>query len=416
MSAVYEPMDRREQRESEARQTATAYFHPTFNIYSEKQLPTGHKLEAWCPTADLIAIVNHKNELELYRLSWQRHWAVAVKSPSHTNVGPGRHQGFSAGSTGALQQIRGSGNTTGADKADIVSIAWRPDGKMIAVGLNNGCVNVYDYRDGSLAYTISPPEQRQIPQGDAFAKASARCLRWADIYLGQSDQTPLFGTRHTPKTILEALPLLSPIPPSSTQQQMMKARSMFKNNIQGMLGASGAGGVKSGTSSAESVHVPDEESSDVMNVLFVGDDQGRFTLRLFGGFETNRVFLPELLEAYGSRDCSKLDIVKADIQLDLSEIVLIALESNQPPTSSGDKDAVHKRLLQISISSDLLYNHAREIRVLGLTKRPVDHLLDYLGEAFQVMKTEHKKISQLAENCVESVQQSLTDNGGEILS
>jgi len=64
---------------------------------------------------------------------------------------------------------------------------------MIAVGLSGGTVNVYDYREGSLAYVISPAEEDQLVRGSTPIKANSRCLRWADIYLGQSPQTSLFG-------------------------------------------------------------------------------------------------------------------------------------------------------------------------------------------------------------------------------
>ena len=52
---------------------------------------------------------------------------------------------------------------------------------------------------------------------------------------------------------------------------------------------------------AENILVTDEESSDIMNVLFVGNDLGQFTLRLYGGFETDSISLPKLLDAYGVR-------------------------------------------------------------------------------------------------------------------
>lgn len=71
---------------------------------------------------------------------------------------------------------------------------------------------------------------------------------------------------------------------------------MFKNNGPG---SSGTGSSKSGEILPENIHVTDEESSDIMNVLFVGNDHGRFTLRLYGGFETDSISLPKLLDAYG---------------------------------------------------------------------------------------------------------------------
>ncbi|KAF9954838.1 anaphase promoting complex subunit 4 [Mortierella alpina] len=343
--------------------TPQQHFDPSFDLYSEKQFQTAHRFAAWSPTADLIAIVNHQNDLDLYRLSWQRHWSVPVTLQPQ----PGAGQAFKPGSGvtghgfagasggqggGLLRYHRSSATSSLAPKADVVSLAWRPDGKMIAVGLSGGTVNVYDYRDGSLAYVISPTEEDQLVSGTTPIKANARCLRWADIYLGQTPQTALFGAHQTPKTILEVLPLLSPIPQTSTQQQLLKARSMFKNNT---LGLPGTSTIKSGELLAENILVTDEESSDIMNVLFVGNDQGQFTLRLYGGFETDSISLSKLLEAYGVR--------------------------------------------------------GYKVRMLGLKKRPVNYLLRYLREAFEVIHAEYNKISQLTENCVERVQQNLTDNG-----
>jgi hypothetical protein len=45
-----------------------------------------------------------------------------------------------------------------------------------------------------------------------------------------------------------------------------------------------------------------EEGSEVMNVLFAGDNCGEFRLRLFGAFDVKSVSLLSLMEAYGIRD------------------------------------------------------------------------------------------------------------------
>ncbi|KAF9992681.1 hypothetical protein BGZ79_002772, partial [Entomortierella chlamydospora] len=186
------------------------------------------------------------------------------------------------------------------------------------------------------------------------------------------------------------------------------ARSMFaKNNTQI---ASGSGNAKDVQALAEKIDEPDEESSDIMNVLFVGDNKGWFRLKLFGDFETDLVSLLDLLRSYGIQGFQTIDILKTDIQLDLSELVVIALGSDCNPTKA-DNEGCGPQLLQITITSELLNKYSREIRVLGRKRGPVSHILKYLSDGLQVMQAEFRKISQLALDCVESVQQSLSDNG-----
>ncbi|KAF9911645.1 hypothetical protein EC991_002763 [Linnemannia zychae] len=182
---------------------------------------------------------------------------------------------------------------------------------------------------------------------------------------------------------------------------------MFNKNF---LGGAGTAGNRSTPSPEESCNVLDEESSPIMNVLLSGDHRGRLMLRLFDGFDMETVSLSDLLKAYGSRNhADDLDILKADIQLDLSEITILACVAH---VKEG-LDARHsRRLVQITLYSRLLDNHAQEIRMLGLHKRPMENLLQYLSDGLQVMKADFNKISQMAEDCVESLQKALSSNDG----
>ncbi|KAF9131198.1 Anaphase-promoting complex subunit 4 [Mortierella sp. 14UC] len=358
----------------------------TFYSYSENHVPINHKLEAWCPAADLIALVNDDNKLELYRLSWRLHWSVSVKTvpPSGSNTRPGTHS-TSSRPGGILQQQR-----PGSAPAKVVSLAWR---KAIAVGLADGGVNIYDYRDGSLISSIQ-----------LVGPGAIHCLKWTDIHLGTPNYSSIFGTNNTQISTLKVLPMLSPIPATSVQQQIME-RTMFNKTI---LGGAGTGGNKSAPSPEESCNVLDEESSPIMNVLLSGDHQGRLMLRLFEGFDMDTVSLSDLLRTYGSGSYKDdLDILKADIQLDLSEITVLACGTHIKEGSDAEPS---RRLIQVTLNSRLLDNHSQEIRMLGLHKRPMKNLLQYLNDGLQVMKADYNKISQMAEDCVESLQRALSSN------
>ncbi|KAF9932012.1 Anaphase-promoting complex subunit 4, partial [Modicella reniformis] len=362
----------------------------SFVHYAENRFPTEYKLEAWCPTADLLALISNENMLELYRLSWKQHWSVPVKegAVAANSIRSGGIMGF-------LQPQHAGSTTSTAEsvQSNVVSI-----GKMIAVGLGNGQVNVYDYRDGSVLYTLAPGA------GNVSKMRSIRCLKWTDIYLGQSTQVSFFGAHQSLKSILEALPLLSPVPLSSTQQQMlmllMTQKHINKTAAQDKL-SQGVAPVP------EAVDEKDEESSDIMNVLFAGDNHGCFKLKLFGSFEVKAVSLLDLMESYGVKRFKTLNILDTDIQLDLSEFVIIALGTQH----HGQPFSTERRVLRIAVASDLLRKRSREIRTLGLKKRVVNSLLKYLSDSLRIMQDNYRKLNQMVEDCTESIEQLLSDNG-----
>jgi hypothetical protein len=77
--------------------------------------------------------------------------------------------------------------------------------------------------------------------------------------------------------------------------------------------------------------------------------------------------------------------------------------------------SMEKRILRITLTSDLLEKHSREIRVLALKKQVVYGLLKYLSDSFRTMQADYKEIIRMVEGCVEKVQQLLDDNGGKEL-
>ncbi|KAH6825124.1 Transducin/WD40 repeat-like superfamily protein, partial [Perilla frutescens var. hirtella] len=70
------------------------------------------KIAEWNPEKDLLAMVTEDSKLLLHRFNWQRLWTTS----------PGKC---------------------------ITSICWRPDGKAIAVGLEDGTISLHDVEDGN---------------------------------------------------------------------------------------------------------------------------------------------------------------------------------------------------------------------------------------------------------------------------
>ncbi|KTW27400.1 hypothetical protein T552_02379 [Pneumocystis carinii B80] len=103
-----------------------------FKILGEKVLPETIKLKSWCPSMDLLAFITTSNEIWVYRLSGSRVWKTLNKNHEAT------------------------------------SITWRPDGKVLVVGLSNGTIRLYNVNDGLLLHTIEP----QAPEFDRVSLVS----------------------------------------------------------------------------------------------------------------------------------------------------------------------------------------------------------------------------------------------------
>eukprot|EP00041_Stephanoeca_diplocostata_P031131 m.963321 g.963321 ORF g.963321 m.963321 type:complete len:914 (+) comp23894_c0_seq11:238-2979(+) len=92
-----------------------------FEQLSERRAPGNVEDMVWCPTMDLVAVTTADNQLMVYRLSWQRVWSFIPTD----------------------------------DDAKISALAWRPDGKVLAVGAADGSVRLLDVEQGNELFKHS---------------------------------------------------------------------------------------------------------------------------------------------------------------------------------------------------------------------------------------------------------------------
>ncbi|KAL4182138.1 hypothetical protein AMTRI_Chr12g241020 [Amborella trichopoda] len=84
-----------------------------FQLQADKPIASEIKIAEWNPEKDLLVMVTEDLKIVLHRFNWQRLWTVC----------PGR---------------------------GITSICWRPDGKVIAVGLEDGTISLHDVENGKM--------------------------------------------------------------------------------------------------------------------------------------------------------------------------------------------------------------------------------------------------------------------------
>ncbi|KAL5054338.1 hypothetical protein RYX36_035020 [Vicia faba] len=88
-----------------------------FQLQFDKPLASQVKIAEWNPEKDLLAMVSDDSKILLHRFNWQRLWTIT----------PGRC---------------------------VTSLCWRPDGKAIAVGLDDGTLSLYDVENGKLLRSL----------------------------------------------------------------------------------------------------------------------------------------------------------------------------------------------------------------------------------------------------------------------
>ncbi|XP_056171888.1 anaphase-promoting complex subunit 4-like isoform X1 [Syzygium oleosum] len=122
-----------------------------FQLQFDKPLASQVKMAEWNPEKDLLAMVTEDSKVVLHRFNWQRLWTIS----------PGKC---------------------------ITSLCWRPDGKVVVLGLEDGTVSLHDVENGKLLRSLKSHA------------AAVVCLNWeedAQVNRDTSGNTLAFEDRTT---------------------------------------------------------------------------------------------------------------------------------------------------------------------------------------------------------------------------
>ena len=113
-----------------------------WTVISQGILQQPCKALEWCPSGDLFAVINSQGtQVQLIRLKGQRVWTV---TSSHLKE------------FGELQ---------------FVTLAWRPDGKILVIGTDNGTALLCDITDGKIIFDWkSDPDSKEPKVAVTFIK------------------------------------------------------------------------------------------------------------------------------------------------------------------------------------------------------------------------------------------------------
>lgn len=161
---------------------------PAFRQVGEKQLPNQILYMAWCPKRDLIALANTTGELLLHRLAnFHRVWSL----PPNENTGK-----------------------------EITSLAWRPDGKVLAFSVGDTKQVVLCDAEKAEILHLFPVEH------------PASCMHWMEVQDDSSTLTSFSESEDESSRFLPKLPTL-PKSYSTTSKIFSEEKSEEVTNLLG---------------------------------------------------------------------------------------------------------------------------------------------------------------------------------------
>lgn len=271
-----------------------------FRQQDEKHVSAEVQNMVWSPKMDLLAIANVQGEVVLHRLSWQKVWSLAPPS----------------------------------EEVKVTTMAWRPDGKVLAVGYNNGKVIICDVENAT-------------PLHDLSIDMALTSMTWvSEVKPDLKDDESFTENDYYQDQSAYFLPRLPHFPKSYSSGP----KGQGEDNVEDSKRLKG--------------------QSD-LNILVVGTEYGQLQMYAYGVFPVGRIDLCQLGMDKTGR------VLSGHLSSDL-RLLSVVMESDSD--NDGKKD-----VFTISLDTTLLASRDREIRMLALKFGQVLTLMTYVDSTIQQM-------------------------------
>ncbi|XP_031391478.1 anaphase-promoting complex subunit 4 isoform X1 [Punica granatum] len=313
-----------------------------FQLQFDRPLPSQIKIAEWNPEKDLLAMVSEDSKVMLHRFNWQRLWTIS----------PGK---------------------------SVTSICWRPDGKALAVGLEEGTVLLHDVENGKLLRSLK------------FHTAAVVCLNWeedlqsqkngCDNNLSFEDRTPHF---------------LPPAPRAPRMPGLVSGDAGFTDDGQ------------------DSFVEFSNSSHRRFNILCSGDRDGTLLFSIFGIFPIGKINIhlckiPYMVEDRQTR-CKLLNssIAKVALSKDLCHLTVTCYgELVEDETELGDEQMVGHNmhgLHCLMLDTSIFQKRKNELHQVAQQASNIEELNEVVRASLSVMhkqwsdamSTFHEKFNSLS--------------------
>ncbi|KAK2383087.1 anaphase-promoting complex subunit [Trifolium repens] len=320
-----------------------------FQLQFDKPLASQVKIAEWNPEKDLLAMVSDDSKILLHRFNWQRLWTIT----------PGRC---------------------------VSSLCWRPDGKAIAVGLDDGTLSLYDVENGKLLRSLKSH------------CAAIICLNWEeDSHIISDDHC------HTSKYEDRTSRFFPPAPKVPRMPGLVSGDNGFMDD---------------GDDSFEELS---NSSHQRFNVLCSGDKDGNICFSIFGIFPIGKTNIHNLTfptsgdGAERSKRLFNASIHKVALSKDLCRLIVMC--SGDLVEVVDDLGAIHMAghnehgLHCLALNTAIFWNRKNELHQVAQQASNIEDLTEVVRASLSVMSRQWSDAMHTFKEKFNSLSTLITDHG-----
>ncbi|XP_039008859.1 anaphase-promoting complex subunit 4-like [Hibiscus syriacus] len=298
-----------------------------FQLQFDKPVASQIKFAEWNPEKDLLAMVTEDSKILLHRFNWQRLWTIF----------PGRC---------------------------ITSLCWRPDGKAIAVGLEDGTISLHDVENGKLlrslkSHNVAVVSLNWEEDGQAIKDDSVNSSSY-------EDRTSCF---FPPAPRVPRMPGLAP------------GDTGFMDD------------------SEDSFRELSNSSYQRFNILCSGDKDGSICFSIFGIFHIGKIG-------------SYFSILKVALSKDLRHlIVMCSGELNHDGVESAERQLGMHGFHCLLLDSSIFWKRKSELRQIAQQASNIEDLIEVIRTSLSVMSKQWKDAMLTFHEKFDSLSRLIMDHG-----
>ncbi|GAV58851.1 WD40 domain-containing protein/Apc4_WD40 domain-containing protein/Apc4 domain-containing protein [Cephalotus follicularis] len=294
-----------------------------FQLQFDKPIASQVKIAEWNPEKDLLAMVTEDSKILLHRFNWQRLWTIS----------PGR---------------------------SVTSLCWRPDGKAIAVGLEDGTVSLHDVENGKLLRSLKSHT------------AAVVCLNWEEdrqLIRDDSGNISIYEDRTSR--------FFPPAPRVPRMAGVVSGDTGFMDDTE------------------DSFRELSDSSHQRFNVLCSGDRDGSICFSIFGIFSIGKINIHNLsvpsplLDKQSTYQLLNASIYKVALSKDLCRLIVmcsgeldeVEVESREGQMDGHDTHGLHSLVLDTSI----FWKRKNELHQVAQQASNIEDLNEVIKTSLSIM-------------------------------